>query len=74
MISLTLQEASPFISEVFQHQLPVELLPMVLYWWQCLRVRSVPYLWPPGLEAAVIAFDRVMLIKPVHQTKMAIPL
>jgi hypothetical protein len=47
---------------------------MVLYWWQCLRVHSVPYLWPPGLEAAVIAFDRVMLIKPVHQTKMATPL
>lgn len=51
-----LQEASTCISEVLWDQLPMELLPVVLHRWQRLRLRSVPYVWPQGLETLVIIY------------------
>ncbi|CAD6243226.1 unnamed protein product [Miscanthus lutarioriparius] len=45
-----LQEASTCISEILRDQLLLELLPVVLHRWQRLRIRSVPYVWPQGLE------------------------
>lgn len=52
MVAL-IQEASAWFCKIFHSQLPLELLPVVLLGWRCMRILTVPDIWPQGMETDV---------------------
>ena len=48
-----MQEAGSWVREVFLLQFLLGFLPMVLFWWRQMRIRSIPDVWTASLESNV---------------------